>query len=751
MDSSEWRKAGRTAAKRVVGSRDTERFVWARWALTRAQALGGVRGLIRAEAVEWDSVSHARLVPVEMAGPRRGQVLVKTLVSAVSPGTERAFFRGDANASTTFPVYPGYSIAATVLDAPGTAFEPGHLVAAEAAHASAAVVDADHVFAVPDGVTPESASFLLLGIIATHALWRGALERGERVAVFGRGPLGQVAVQLARAHGADVVSIAPSARRLTGSLSRFAGQILVDPSADVLDGLGVDVAVEFSGAPAAVAQAVAATRHGGRVVLAGSTRGVARNVSLARLADSRIELIGAHQSTLSRVPGADHGYREAGETFLRLLQEGALDVESLVSEEVAPDDVSRFYRALAEDNSGQASIGALIRWEGLPADRRATLVWPWTPPAADARPPRIAAVPRSAAPVAARSSRTVGVALIGCGGRGLDVAGFVVAATTTSLAMVMDADPARAANAGEKLGVPWTTSLDAVLSNDRVEAVFVATPHHLHAGSAVEAAKAGRHVMVEKPLAHDLVDARLIVEAAREAGVRLSTWLGVRYDPRVAAARHVAGSGVLGDLLGASLTYHYLERPYSLSRGETPGTSSWRTRWTTAGGGVLMNRAVHYLDVLRHVPGVEIVEVSARYTCPSGPVEVENAIVMWLRYDNGALATLNVSSSVPGHYGARRLGIDCRFWGTDGQISLYPPRYISALPIDGHRAERWHALTPPPLRPMEIEYLERFGSAVIAGTEVDITGEDGLWTQAIMDAAYTSAGDGGRPMMVERP
>jgi len=91
-------------------------------------------------------------------------------------------------------------------------------------------------------------------------------------------------------------------------------------------------------------------------------------------------------------------------------------------------------------------------------------------------------------------------------------------------------------------------------------------------------------------------------------------------------------------------------------------------------------------------------------------------------------------------------------WGTQGHLSLTPPfQFFSSRFIDGKRPERWHSLGPlPRLHSPNIEYLEHFSNAVLNGREVDITGEDGLRLQAVIEAAYRSSREG-RNVRVEYP
>lgn len=352
-------------------------------------------------------------------------------------------------------------------------------------------------------------------------------------------------------------------------------------------------------------------------------------------------------------------------------------------------------------------------------------------------------------PSRARPAGALRIGIIGCGERGIALCAQVGKTANARLAMAVDANAALAQDVAHRFGVPWTTSLDEMLSSDGVDAVIISTPHHLHAPQAVQAAAAGKHLMVEKPLATSLADAIAVVRAAHRAGVQLSTILPYRYQPRVERAKQLIRAGALGDLFGVSLIFHD-DKFADYWRGGHTGraTSDWRQRWETSGGGVLITSVIHHIDWLRYLPGLEIVEVSAMHTTLDSPGEVEDTITMWVRYENGALGTVNASSCVRGTD-----LVEFRFWGREGHLSLTPPyEFYSLRTIDGKRPGQWHGFSDAKgLRPRDIEYLQRFAERVLRGEPPEITGEDGLAAQAIVEAAYESARTGRAVQVTRRP
>jgi predicted dehydrogenase len=341
------------------------------------------------------------------------------------------------------------------------------------------------------------------------------------------------------------------------------------------------------------------------------------------------------------------------------------------------------------------------------------------------------------------------MAIIGCGVRGSDAASAISAARGVELSAVVDASESAARTLAHRHGVSWSTDLTRALEDPRLDAVYVASPHHLHAEHGIEAAKAGKHLVVEKPLAHKLSAATELVSVAGMSGVTLVPWLGFRYLPEVVLADRLIEQGMLGRFLGGTLVHHLSKPPSYFFR---QGQATWQARREFAGGGVLITQAIHYLDWLLYLGREEATEVSARYETLESGTEVEDSLVMWVRFSNGALATLNASTCVPGLYRSDQVQNEFRIWGSDGHLSLTRPfQFFSSRLVAGRHPERWHDLAPlPRMHAPAVELLERFAHHLRTGEPQEITPSDGLRVQALVEAAYGS-GEAGRPMTPQRP
>lgn len=344
------------------------------------------------------------------------------------------------------------------------------------------------------------------------------------------------------------------------------------------------------------------------------------------------------------------------------------------------------------------------------------------------------------------AGKTLRIGLLGCGERGASYPQAIAKSGNAKLTMVADLDGALAEDLGDRLGLPWATSLDDLLDGE-IDAVLICTPHHVHAEQVTAAAQRGKHVMVEKPLATSMADAATAVEAALSNNVYLAVVLQVRYQPQIQKARELVREGALGRLLGSGLSFQHDKLiGYWLGGYTGRSRSDWRARPETSGGGVLIQSAIHHLDLLTYVSGEKIVEVSAHQATLDSPADVEDAIAGWMRYENGAIGSLNAATCVRG---SEHLG-HVELWGTDGQISLIPPhRFYSLRIVDGKRPGQWHELDSAAAGGSDATgFFREFAANAMGAGDTAQAAEGVLRLQATVEAFYKSA-NSGKPVIVE--
>jgi inositol 2-dehydrogenase len=313
--------------------------------------------------------------------------------------------------------------------------------------------------------------------------------------------------------------------------------------------------------------------------------------------------------------------------------------------------------------------------------------------------------------VAAVADRVrIGLAGLGRMGR-IHAANLAWRCPSAELAVVFDLDEGAAREAGERLGVRWTTALDDLLGDDRVDALAVATPTGTHAELVLAAARAGKHVFCEKPISLDRRQAVAAVAATRAAGVRFQVGFHRRFDPDWAAATERIQAGELGQV--------YLFR--TSLRDMTPPP----VEFLAASGGFFVDVTIHDLDTARWMVG-EVVEVSAFGTALADPAlagigDLDTAVVV-LRFEGGALGVIDNSR-------AAGYGYEC---ATEVMGSRATVRIDHPQPLHYEwRTPGWAAR--PLVRDFEQRYplayaleLESFAACVREGRPPAVTGEDAL-------------------------
>lgn len=241
--------------------------------------------------------------------------------------------------------------------------------------------------------------------------------------------------------------------------------------------------------------------------------------------------------------------------------------------------------------------------------------------------------------------RRVRTAIVGCGKVGQIHARALGGLEEAELVAVCDERGDRARAFAAEYGGQAFEDPGAMLAQTDVEAVCICTPHPAHRQPAVLAARAGAHVLVEKPLAASLADCDAMIAAAREGHVTLSVVSQRRFYEPVMRLKAAIDAGKIGKpVLGTVLMLSWRDEAYYRS-------DPWRGRWDTEGGGVLVNQAPHHLDLLRWFMGPvrQIYGVCANLNHPY--IEVEDTALAMVRFGNGGLGSILASlSQRPGIY-----------------------------------------------------------------------------------------------------
>jgi predicted dehydrogenase/threonine dehydrogenase-like Zn-dependent dehydrogenase len=519
----------------------------------------------------------------------------------------------------------GYSAAGVVVEV-GSAtegFQVGDVVAtAGAGHAELQLVSGNLACKVPPGVCTEEAAFSTIASIALHGLRLAELGPGSSVAVVGLGLLGQIAVRLAVASGYRVCGI--DVRDDLVLLATNAGAFGVKESGSSTTeaivgwarGRGVD-AVLMTAATASsdpMRRSPALCRDGAKIVLVGD---VGLELERTPLYEKELSVLLAR----SYGPGRyDRSYEEWGidypvsgvrwtaarnlEAVLDLLQSGRLSFADLISHQFP---ISRALEAYELLGSGQPCLGVQLTYDYVAAEPKT----------------------RSAAP--RKAGQGLGIGLLGAGTFArVTLMPAMKAARFDQLVAVASHGGLSAQRMAERENFTRVlSSIDEMVGDPDVDAVFICTPHDSHSSLAIQALQAGKHVFCEKPLALSEDELDAVVEAWASGSSQLMVGFNRRYSPAIKLAVQVFASGA-GPLM----------MNYRINAGRLGARHWYHDR---VQGGRLLGEVCHFVDTCAAFTQAPVVSVNAM-SHSDGEALLADDIALTLRFADGSIASIVYAS-----------------------------------------------------------------------------------------------------------
>lgn len=335
------------------------------------------------------------------------------------------------------------------------------------------------------------------------------------------------------------------------------------------------------------------------------------------------------------------------------------------------------------------------------------------------------------------------VGIVGCGAISRNHLEAFAAVEGAEVTVVCDIDIDQAKRTADTFGIALAVDSIEELLAAGVDVVSVCTPHPTHEAVVLAAAKAGTHVLCEKPIAVELESARRMVEACESNGVQLGVLFQRRFWPAAQKMKAELTPAALGTpILGQCTVLLHREPSYYSA---TP----WRGTWASDGGGVLMTQAIHYIDLLVWMLG-DPVEVSGKIATFTHDIEVEDSAVATITFANGALATVNATTAADTSLGARVQvtassgatrallefpeGTDGRavLEATNGTVTVSPD-YPADLRANADLGSINGALIP-----FHKAQVADFVQAIAEGRDPAVTGRDATRALEVLLAVYES-------------
>lgn len=618
---------------------------------------------------------------------------------------------------------PGYSSAGVIVEVgPGVPFfRIGDRVACSgvghACHAEYNVVPHQLLTPIPGEVGFDEAAFVSLGAIAVQGVRRAQPAFGETFIVSGLGLVGQLAAQVLRAAGCHVIGCDPVASKRDVAVT-LGAEVVCDPDTleltvrDHTAGYGADgvIICAASRGSAVTNQALDLCRQKGRVVVVGA---VGMHLERDALYANELDFM----LSCSYGPGRyNHLYEERGldypigyvrwtqgrnmAEFLRMVDSGRVRVKPLIS---VAEPVERAGDAYAAVTSGGETIAALLRY----GDETAAPV--------SAVPQRVFVLRGKP-----KSAGETGVAVIGAGA-------IATAHHLPNLARIPGCRLVAVANRSGQKSRQWGTRFGAaycttdyrdLLNDDQIDAVIIATRHHLHKEMALAAIAAGKHVFVEKPLALTVADCDEICEAAARQGVLLTVGFNRRFAPLAVAMKAALGRASSGP---ATLLYR-------CNAGMLP-----KDHWAldpVQGGGRIRGEAVHFFDFARWMLDDDPVSIRAQRMDTDQPVLENDSMSVLLRFSRGSIATILYSGAGSSAMDKERIEI----FSGGASLALDDFRSLACYGVPGGNQTTRH------VNKGLGELLAHFIAAVKGREDLSVTGQDGRWATCIAEEAIKSIG-----------
>lgn len=327
------------------------------------------------------------------------------------------------------------------------------------------------------------------------------------------------------------------------------------------------------------------------------------------------------------------------------------------------------------------------------------------------------------------------IGIVGAGAIAQRNANEAVRSGKAKIVGIYDTNQKVARDMARVLNTSFCASYEDLLGRNDLEAVLISTPHFLHKEQAVLAARAGKHILIEKPMANTLAEAEAIITACEENKVMFTVNYSFRYLPKIQKARQLVEEGALGDITGVQLISHQFKDPGYWTGARSNSPDDWRASKAKSGGGLLIMTTCHAIDYMYYITGLKATRIYSEYGTLNSSAEVEDIINISFRLENGAVGGHSASSIMRG-----TMQSEDRIWGTKGTLILNSDdlQFYSTRPFPKKRPGKLHRLAKFPQISWTAEWVGRFATAIRNEQLPDISLQEGWENLAFMTSAYQS-------------
>lgn len=288
----------------------------------------------------------------------------------------------------------------------------------------------------------------------------------------------------------------------------------------------------------------------------------------------------------------------------------------------------------------------------------------------------------------------------------------------------------------------YTTARE-LLADSEIEAVYIASPVCFHADQIRQAADAGKHILIEKPLAMNSKEGEEILAYCKEKNVKIAAGFNMRFGTYVQEMKKKIEQGEIGQVVSAlvQFTCWYPDMP-----------GNWRQEKKQGGGGALMDMGVHCIDLIQYITGSKVKKVAAFNDTLTFKYQVEDSSMVMMQLENGTQCLVQTNFNIPDEAAKWRL----EFYGTKGRIfgesiigqddcgkinGLYniESRDYSAIQHTQEENRENEENKEVEFGDKYAREIESFSCSILEGTPLEVPGEDAVCVQKIIEAAYQSS------------
>lgn len=327
------------------------------------------------------------------------------------------------------------------------------------------------------------------------------------------------------------------------------------------------------------------------------------------------------------------------------------------------------------------------------------------------------------------------IGIVGAGAIAQRNAREAIKSGAAEIVAVYDVNHKVARDMSDALASPFCPTYDSLLERTDIEAVMISTPNHLHKPFAVQAAKAKKHVLVEKPIANTLKEADEMIESCKQNGVALTVNYSFRYLPKVRKAKEIIDEGALGEISGVQILSHIYKDSGYWAGARSNSPDDWRASHEKSGGGYLIMNVCHVIDYISFITGLRPSRVYSEYATLSSPAEVEDTISVTFRFQNGTIGTISASSTMRGKMQSEEI-----IWGTHGTLAINNKclQFYSTRLVNGKKPGKLHKISKFSDISWTSAWIKGFTSSVRRGQEPDISTRQAWENLAFIQTAYQS-------------